>query len=143
MRIVYVRRTLKLVLAFGAIALLVGTILAANNHFAVGRLIPHADPTDSPDNDVTIFDGAFVHASASTWHYHTGPLYGVVRQGTVLEDLGCGNVQTFATGTAFHDPGQVVHQVRNEDNVEAQVSFFQINHHGDPLIVNVSEPTCP
>jgi hypothetical protein len=143
MRIVHISCSWKLVLAFGAIALLVGTVLAANNHFAVGRLIPHADPTDSPDNDVTTSDSIWVHHFASTWHYHTGPLYGVVRQGTVVEDLGCGNVQTFATGTALHDPGQVVHQVRNEDNVEAQVFFVQINHHGDPPIVVVSEPTCP
>lgn len=143
MRIAHISGTWRLGLAFGAIALLAATAFSANNLFVQGRLIPHADPTDDPNNDVTIFQSGFVRGTASPWHYHTGPLYGVVRQGTVIEDLGCGNVQAFPTGTALHDPALVVHQVRNEENQEAQVSFFQINQHGDPLIVVVSEPTCP
>jgi quercetin dioxygenase-like cupin family protein len=142
MRITHISRTWKLVLAFVGVALLAATAFAANSLFAQGRLVPHADPTDSADNDVSIFQSAFVHGSASPWHYHTGDLYGVVRQGTVIEDLGCGKTQEFPAGTALHDPIRTVHQVRNEEAQEAQVSFSQVNHRGDPLIVVVNEPTC-
>jgi quercetin dioxygenase-like cupin family protein len=143
MRIPHANRAWILVVALGATALVAATMFAAQSLFANGTLVPFADPTDSPGNDVATFESSVPNTAASTWHYHTGPLYGVVRQGTLIEDLGCGNVKEFPVGTAFHDPGHVVHQVRNAGNMEVQFSNFQIYPHGAPLIVNASEPTCP
>ena len=111
--------------------------------FSVGTLVPFADPTDSPNNDFLFFQVNVPHNAASTWHYHPGPLYGVVRQGTLTVDLGCGKVKDFPAGTAFHVPAGVVHQVSNMGTMETQWTGFQINHNGDPINIPANEPTCP
>lgn len=142
MRITPISRTWKLGLGFAAIALLAVTVFATQNLFFQGPLIPFADPTENPNNDVALFVATLPHNVASPWHYHTGPLYIAVRQGTLTEDLGCGNVKEFPAGTALHDPPNVVHQLRNSAEMEVQMTNFQIFPHGSPISVGVSQPTC-
>jgi quercetin dioxygenase-like cupin family protein len=143
MKITSISRTWKIVLALGTMALLATTLFAIQSLFAVGTLVPFAAPTDNPDNDFLFFEVGIPHSATSNWHYHPGDLYGVVRQGTLTENLGCGRVKDFPAGTAFHDPAGVVHQVSNTGQMEVQWTGFQINHHGDPINVPASEPTCP
>lgn len=137
------KRTWRLVLAFGTIALLVVTVFATQSKFAIGLLVPFAYPSDNPNNDIQIFEFSLPHPSESIWHYHTGDLYGVVRQGTIIEDLGCGNVKESPTGTGYHTPFRVVHQVRNAVQIEVQTSNFQMYPHSAPFAVPAPEPTCP
>ena len=136
-------RIWAVVLAFGTIALLAATVYATQSLIFIGRLVPFANPSDNPNNDVIIFEFSIPHPGATTWHYHTGEYYGVVRQGTLVEDLGCGKVMEFPTGTAYHTPAGVVHQMRNTGEKEVQTTNFQLYPHGEPMNVNVPEPTCP
>lgn len=133
----------KLLLAFGTITLLAATVLATQTNFFTGPLVPFANPSDSATNDVLLFESSLPHNTASPWHYHTGDLYAVVRQGTLIEDLGCGRAKEFPAGTALHDPPFVVHQLRNAAEQDVQAAQFQVFHRGDPPFVVTSEPTCP
>ncbi len=136
-------RSWTIMLAFGAIALFAVMVFAAQSLSGIGRLVPFADPTDSPDNDVFFGEPSILHKEVTAWHYHTGPWYGVVRQGTLIEDLGCGKVKEFPAGTGFHTPAFVVHRWSNAGETELQMTVFQIYHHGDPITVVATEPTCP
>lgn len=110
---------------------------------ARGQLVPFADPTDNPNNDVFFNShGTFVPGEANLWHTHPGSMYLVVTQGTMTLDLGCGKVKQFAAGAAYHIPANLVHQDRNDGNTDAKFSVFQVLPHDDPTGAIASAP-CP
>ncbi len=48
------------------------------------------------------------------WHFHPGPLYGIIVSGTLTEDEGCGNnLNVFKAGSAFSETAGRVHRVFN------------------------------
>ena len=144
MRTAFARRPLTLLLAIGAIAALAVGAFAASPLWARGNLIPFAEPGDNPNNDVRIGSLLLAPGASQPWHYHSGPFYGVVQQGVLVEDLGCGRVKEFPAGTAFHTPAGVPHQFRNEGQPAVQGMTFQVWDGGLPFNVMVAEPTdCP
>jgi mannose-6-phosphate isomerase-like protein (cupin superfamily) len=78
---------------------------------------------------------------AQNWHSHSGHFYGVVTQGVLVEDLGCGRVQEFPEGTAFHTPPGVVHQFRNGGEKTVNFASFQVWDGSLPFNVPGEEPT--
>ena len=48
------------------------------------------------------------------WHFHPGPLYGIIVSGTLTEDEGCGSdLNVFKAGSAFSERPGRVHRVFN------------------------------
>jgi quercetin dioxygenase-like cupin family protein len=48
------------------------------------------------------------------WHYHPGPIYGVIVSGTLTEEKGCGRpANTITAGSAFTERTGVIHRVFN------------------------------
>ena len=113
MKITRISRKWKLVAAVGLIALLAASVYATQWYLAVGILLPFANPGDSPNNQLAFLGLSIPQSKPTVWHYHNGDYYGVVRQGTMIEDLGCGQVKEFPAGAAFHDQAGKVHQLRS------------------------------
>jgi quercetin dioxygenase-like cupin family protein len=70
----------------------------------------------------TIFPGESV-----PWHYHPGQIYGVIVNGTITEDKGCGRpVDTITAGSAFSEAPRAIHRVFNygTDPVEIVFTFI-------------------
>jgi len=141
MRTRFFRRPATLLVAVGAVGAIAAAAFAANPLWARGNLIPFADPADSPSSDVAVAQFFMVGNSSQNWHAHSGHFYGVITQGVLVEDLGCGRVQEFPAGTAFHTPPYVVHQFRNEGHQVLQVQYFQVWDGSLPFNVPGEEPT--
>jgi quercetin dioxygenase-like cupin family protein len=72
------------------------------------------------DVRVTLYSGESV-----PWHYHPGPVYGVIVSGTLTEEKGCGRpADTITAGSAFTERTGVIHQV--------------LNHGSEPVVILVT-----
>ena len=61
------------------------------------------------DLRLTIYPGESV-----PWHYHPGPIYGVIVSGSLTEEKGCGRpANTITAGSAFTERTGVIHRVFN------------------------------
>ena len=141
MRTRFFRRPATLLVAVAAVASIAAAAFAASPLWARGNLIPFADESDVASSDVSIGQGMLVHGGAQNWHSHSGHFYGVVTQGVLVEDLGCGRVQEFPEGTAFHTPPGVVHQFRNGGEKTVNFASFQVWDGSLPFNVPGEEPT--
>lgn len=84
---------------------------AVTNVLAVGTLA-ESEVIGGPAR-VTTRTLSFAPGEVGVWHYHPGPLFNVVTQGTVtLEDGFCGPDRSFGPGQAFEEGGRI-HRPRN------------------------------
>lgn len=84
---------------------------AVTNVLAVGTLA-ESEVIGGPAR-VTTRTISFAPGEVGVWHYHPGPLFNVVTQGTVtLEDGFCGPDRSFGPGQAFEEGGRI-HRPRN------------------------------
>jgi len=61
------------------------------------------------------------------WHFHPGPLYGIVVSGTLTEDEGCGNdLNVLKAGSAFSETAGKVHRVFNYGTGPVTIVFTGI-----------------
>ena len=78
-----------------------------------------------PDGEVVSqFEVTFDPGDTFPWHYHPGPLYGVIVSGQLTEDHGCGaeSLVHNAGEAFFEEPGRV-HEVHNYGGVPVLIAF--------------------
>ena len=80
------------------------TILASGN-------LPYSEVIGGPAT-VTFRTISFAPGEVGAWHYHPGPLFNVVTQGTVTLEDGCGGEQSYGPGQGFEESGRV-HRPKN------------------------------
>ena len=61
------------------------------------------------------------------WHFHPGPLYGIIVSGTLTEDEGCGSdLNVYKAGSAFSETPGRVHRVFNYGTEPVTIVFTAI-----------------
>ncbi len=137
---------LWLAVAIGSLAYLFGptAYAAVINVIAVGSLA-ESEILDGAPAIVTVRTISFAPGEVGVWHYHPGPLFNVVTQGTVtLEDGNCGPDRSFGPGQAFEEGGRI-HRPRN--NGEEATFAYQtfVTPQGAPATINLPNfvPRCP
>src|ERR1043166_8405517 len=83
------RITAKLKLALYRTFLLALGLLSANIASAFD-FVPFGEGTLPNGKIVSMFQVAFAPGESFPWHFHPGPLWGVIISGTLTEDEGCG-----------------------------------------------------
>ena len=89
--------------------------------------LPLGEGTLPSGQIVSMIQVTFDPGESFPWHFHTGPLWGVIVSGTLTEDEGCATaLNTYAAGSAFSEiPGRV-HQVFNNGTVPVVINFTVI-----------------
>jgi Cupin domain len=114
---------------------------AITNVLAVGSL---ADSDTYGPSTITVRTISFAPGEVGVWHYHPGPLFNVVTQGTVtLEDGFCGEDRSFGPGQAFEE-GSRIHRPRNNGGEATFAYQTFVIPQGSPTTVNLPNfvPRC-
>ncbi|MFF8991505.1 cupin domain-containing protein [Streptomyces sp. NPDC014983] len=96
--------------------------------------------TDYTLREITIPPG-----QSTGWHFHDGPLYGVVRQGT-LSHFGssCASDGVYRTGQQIQEPAGPgnVHIGRNLGDTAVVLDVLYVLPHGSPFSEDAANPGC-
>ena len=127
----------KLVVAIGltAVACLGVTAYAAITNVLGAGNIPYSETLDGPAT-VTVRTISFAPGEVGAWHYHPGPLFNVVTQGTVTVEDGCGGEQSYTVGQAFEEGGRV-HRPKNLGGVPTFAYQTFVVPLGSPTTLNI------
>ena len=80
------------------------------------------------------------------WHYHDGPLYAVVQQGTLSHyDSTCASDGVYPKGSTIQEPAGAdhVHLGRNLGDTAVVLEVLYVLPHGAPLSQDAANPGCP
>lgn len=107
-----------------------------------GRVLSRttADGTDYILREVTIPPG-----QATGWHYHDGPLYGFVKQGTLSHyDSTCETDGVYRTGDRIQEPAgsDYVHIGSNLGDTPLVLVVLYVLPHGSPFSEDAPNPGC-
>jgi quercetin dioxygenase-like cupin family protein len=97
--------------------------------------------TDYTLREITIPPG-----QSTGWHYHDGPLYGIVKQGTLSHfDSTCASDGVYRTGSTIQEPAGAghVHIGRNLGNTPLVLDVLYVLPHGAPFSEDAPNPGCP
>jgi quercetin dioxygenase-like cupin family protein len=117
------------IVLFGAVA-----YAAITNVLAVGT-ISHSEVLDGPAT-VTFRTISFAPGEVGAWHYHPGPLFNAVTNGTVTVEDGCGGEESYAPGQAFEE-GARVHRPKNLGSEPTFAYQMFLVPPGSPTTVNI------
>src|SRR5678815_554860 len=130
-------RKLVLLVSLTALALFGVTAYAAiTNVLGVGN-IPYSEVLDGPAT-VTVRTISFAPGEVGAWHYHPGPLFNVVTQGTVTVEDGCGGEKSYTVGQAFEEGGRV-HRPKNIGGVPTFAYQTFVVPLGNPTTFNIPD----
>lgn len=96
--------------------------------------------TDFILREVTIPPG-----QATGWHFHDGPLYGYVKQGTLSHfDSTCASDGVYPRGSSVKEPSGAdhVHIGRNLGATDVVLEVLYVLPHGAPLSRDAANPGC-
>lgn len=96
--------------------------------------------TDYTVREVTIPPG-----QATGWHYHDGPVYAYVKQGTLTHyHADCAVDGVYPRGAALREPGgpSDVHLGRNLGDTTIVLEVLYVLPHGSPFSEDVPNPGC-
>src|SRR5215510_13363359 len=143
---------MKTLVATGVTFLLIEAIAAGTfDAFAVSAqekevYVPAADLKtllDKPlrgveGQHVTILHGTFPTGWVGGKHYHSGPVYVYVLEGSFTVDEQGKPRQTITAGQLYEEPIGTLMQARNVSASEPlKILLFQVNRHGEPLAYKV------
>ncbi|MBK3572367.1 cupin domain-containing protein [Streptomyces sp. MBT65] len=128
-----------------AAALLVGGTAQATpaGPGVTARLISQ---TTIGDTDYTLREITIPPGQATGWHYHDGPLYGYVKQGTLSHfDSSCASDGVYRAGSPIQEPAGSgnVHIGRNLGNTPLVLDVLYVLPHGSPFSEDAPNPGCP
>ncbi|MCC5477578.1 cupin domain-containing protein [Streptomyces sp. NPDC059680] len=99
------------------------------------------DGTDYTLREITVPPG-----QSTGWHYHDGPLYGVVKQGTLSHfDSACASDGVYRRGATIQEPAGAdhVHIGRNLGDTPLVLDVLYVLPHGAPFSEDAPNPGCP
>ncbi|OXY88716.1 cupin domain-containing protein [Streptomyces diastatochromogenes] len=97
--------------------------------------------TDYTLREITIPPG-----QSTGWHYHDGPLYGFVKQGTLSHfDSTCTSDGVYRKGSTIQEPPgpDNVHLGRNLGDTPLVLDVLYVLPHGSPFSEDAPNPGCP
>ncbi|MFJ8137555.1 cupin domain-containing protein [Streptomyces sp. NPDC096013] len=98
------------------------------------------------DTDYTLREITIPPGQATGWHYHDGPLYGIVKQGTLSHfDSSCASDGVYRKGSSIQEPAGSgnVHIGRNLGNTPLVLDVLYVLPHGAPFSEDAPNPGCP
>ncbi|MEU5099205.1 cupin domain-containing protein [Streptomyces sp. NPDC020996] len=107
-----------------------------------GRLISQ---TTIGDTDYVLREITVPPGQSTGWHYHDGPLYGFVRQGTLTHyHADCTVDGVYRTGTTVREPSgpDEVHLGRNQGDTPLVLDVLYVLPHGAPFSEDAPNPGC-
>ncbi|MFF4836085.1 cupin domain-containing protein [Streptomyces sp. NPDC001315] len=141
-------RTLLRTAMTGAVA--AATVLACGTAHATpsgpgvsGRVISQ---TTVGDTDYVLREITVPPGQSTGWHYHDGPVYAYVRQGTLSHfGSGCASDGVYHAGSSLHEPGgpDDVHLGRNLGDTPLVLDVLYVLPHGSPFSEDAPNPGCP
>ena len=118
------RITAKPKLAPYGILLLALGLLSANIASAFD-FVPFGEGTLPSGDIVSMYQVTFAPGESFPWHFHPGPIWGVIVSGTLTEDEGCGTaLNVYPAGSAFSETPGRVHRV--------------FNYGTEPVVINIA-----
>ena len=130
-----IRKKLVIFLSLTTLVLFGVTAYAAiTNVLGVGN-IAYSEVLEGPAT-VTVRTISFAPGEVGAWHYHPGPLFNVVTQGTVTVEDGCGGEKSYTVGQAFEEGGRV-HRPKNVGGVPTFAYQTFVVPLGNPTTVNI------
>ena len=110
---------------YGTLLLALG-LLSANIARAFD-FVPFGEGTLASGNIVSMFQVTFEPGESFPWHFHPGPLWGVIVSGTLTEDEGCGTaLNVYPAGSAFSETPGRVHRVFNYGTEPVVINFAAV-----------------
>ncbi|MFF7975949.1 cupin domain-containing protein [Streptomyces sp. NPDC007905] len=97
--------------------------------------------TDYTLREITIPPG-----QSTGWHYHDGPLFGFVKQGTLSHfDSTCASDGVYRAGATIQEPSGPgnVHIGRNLGDTPLVLDVLYVLPHGSPFSEDAPNPGCP
>ncbi|GHI01826.1 cupin [Streptomyces cellostaticus] len=97
--------------------------------------------TDYTLREITIPPG-----QSTGWHYHDGPVYAFVKQGTLSHfNSACGSDGVYRTGTTIRETfgPDHVHIGRNLGDTPLVLEALYVLPHGSPFSEDAPNPGCP
>ncbi|MFI5687977.1 cupin domain-containing protein [Streptomyces sp. NPDC051636] len=97
------------------------------------------------DTDYVVREITVPPGQSTGWHYHDGPVYGYVRQGTLSHyHADCAQDGEYRTGGTVYEPGGPadVHLGRNQGETPLVLDVLYVLPHGKPYSEDVPNPGC-
>ncbi|MFF5662010.1 cupin domain-containing protein [Streptomyces griseofuscus] len=97
------------------------------------------------NTDYTLREITVPPGQSTGWHYHDGPLYGVVRQGTLSHfDSACAPDGVYRAGAPIQEPAGPgnVHIGRNLGDTPVVLDVLYVLPHGAPFSEDAPNPGC-
>jgi quercetin dioxygenase-like cupin family protein len=85
---------------------------------------------------VTMRTISFAPGEVGAWHYHPGPLFNVVTQGTVTVEDGCRGEESYTPGQGFEEGGRV-HRPKNLGSEPTFAYQTFVVPEGNPTTINI------
>src|SRR5690242_10227448 len=122
---------------YGTLLLALG-LLSANVARAFD-FVPFGEGTLENGNIVSMFQVTFEPGEAFPWHFHPGPLWGVIVSGTLTEDEACGTpLNVYPAGSAFSETPGRVHHVFNYGAEPVVINFAGCSHPAMQITIALS-----
>ena len=116
------------------------TVLRPALYYSTPTQINAVLPSNAPIGPatVTVRTISFAPGEVGAWHYHPGPLFNVVTQGTVTVEDGCGGEKSYTVGQAFEEGGRV-HRPKNIGGVPTFAYQTFVVPLGNPTTFNIPD----
>ncbi|MER5433306.1 cupin domain-containing protein [Streptomyces sp. NPDC002588] len=98
------------------------------------------------DTDYTLREITVPPGQATGWHYHDGPVYAVVKEGTLTHfDSTCASDGVYRKGGVIQEPygPSYVHIGRNLGSTPLVLEALYVLPHGSPFAEDAPNPGCP
>jgi quercetin dioxygenase-like cupin family protein len=137
-----------LVAATGVVGLTARAILAQSN--PLGRaastqgepikrtVLFRGDLEDAPGKEIVVFVADLAPGAVGSKHYHPGPEFFYVLEGTLAHEPESGSPHMMKTGAFGSNPNRGIHLIRNPSATEpARAIDFLIAEKGQPIVIPV------
>jgi len=131
-----------------AVALAAGAILAQGNPPGPGAsaqdepikrtVLFRGDLEGAPDKELVVFVADLAPGAVGAKHYHPGPEFFYVLEGTLAHEPDGGSIHIMKTGAFGSNPNKGVHVIKNPSTTErARAIDFLVAEKGQPIVVPV------
>jgi len=135
-------------IAMGVVGMTARTILAQSNALGPATNIQDepikrtvlfkGDLEGAPGKEIVVFIADLAPAAIGSKHYHPGPEFFYVLEGTLAHEPEGGSPHLMKTGAFGSNPNKGIHLIRNPSTTErARAIDFLIAEKGQPIVIPV------
>jgi quercetin dioxygenase-like cupin family protein len=144
----YRKLAVGLLAATGVVGLMARTILAQSNPPGPASttqdepikrsVLFRGDLEDAPGKEIVVFVADLAPGAVGSKHYHPGPEFFYVLEGTLAHEPEGGSPHMMKTGAFGSNPNKGIHLIRNPSATErARAIDFLIAEKGQPIVISV------